>query len=51
MRAGVEERAQPLRRERDGVRPRNADGVEALRASESFERCLERGRTQKSRLA
>jgi hypothetical protein len=44
VRAGFEERAQTLRRERDRVGPRNADGVKALRARECLERRLERRR-------
>jgi hypothetical protein len=41
MRAGVEKRAQPFRRQRDCVRRGDADGVKTLRAGEVFERRLE----------
>jgi hypothetical protein len=44
VRAGVKKRAQALRRERDRVRPRNANGVKALRARECLKRRLERRR-------
>ena len=51
VRAVGEEAAQPLGGLRDGVRPRDADGVEAVRARGVGERGLERGRRQKSRSA
>jgi hypothetical protein len=44
VRAGVEKRAQTLRRERGRIGSRNADSVKALRARESLERRLERRR-------
>jgi hypothetical protein len=44
VRAGIEKRAQALRRERDCVGPRDADGVKALRARERLELSLERRR-------
>jgi len=44
VRAGIEECAQPFGRERDRVRPRDADRVKTLRASESAERRFESGR-------
>jgi hypothetical protein len=51
MGAGVQKRAQPLGGERDRVRARDADDVEAERARLRGERALERRRAQKSRLA
>jgi hypothetical protein len=52
MGAFGEELAQPLRRLRDRVRPRDADRIEALVARGSRERRLERyGVVQKSRSA
>jgi hypothetical protein len=51
MDAGSQELPQPLRRARDGIGPRDAEGVEAERASLFGERALGRGRRQKSRLA
>jgi hypothetical protein len=49
--AGIEKRAQPFRRKRDGVGPRDADDVKTERAGLRGQRLLERGRRQKSRLA
>ena len=43
MGAVVQKRPQALWRKRDGVRPRDAENVEALRANASGERMLERG--------
>jgi hypothetical protein len=51
VRAGIEECAQPFRRKRDGVRPRDADDVKTERARLRGEFALERFRRQKSRLA
>ena len=51
VRAAVEKLPQPLGRKRDGVRPRDAHDLKALRAGLSGERRLERRRGQKSRLA
>ena len=48
--AGFEECAEPRGRARDGVGPRHAEGVEAMRAGRFGERALGRGRRQKSRL-
>jgi hypothetical protein len=51
VRAGVEKRVQPIRRQRDGIGARDADDVKAECARLRGECALERGRRQKSRLA
>jgi hypothetical protein len=51
MDAGRQELPQPLRRARDRTGPRDAERVEAERASLFGQRALGRGRRQKSRLA
>jgi hypothetical protein len=51
MAAGFDERAQRCGRARNGVGPRDAEGIEAMRAGRFGERALGRGRRQKSRLA
>jgi len=42
--AGIEERPQTFSRERDRIRPRDADRVETLRAGDGGERGLKRRR-------
>jgi len=44
VRAGIEERAQPRGRQRDGIRPRDTDGVKTLGAGEGVKRRFERRR-------
>jgi hypothetical protein len=51
VRAGIQEGPQPSGGERDRVGPRDAGDVKTLRARESGELDLDRGRVQKSRLA
>jgi hypothetical protein len=51
MRAGGKELPQSRRRLRNRIRPRDADGIEALRTGGLGQRDLGRGRRQKSRLA
>jgi hypothetical protein len=51
MRTGGEECVEPLRGKRDGIRPRDACGIKALRTRGIEQRRLERSRRQKSRLA
>ena len=51
MFAGGEEGAQPLARARDRIGPRDPDNFETMGARGGGERALERGRSQKSRLA
>jgi hypothetical protein len=51
MRSFDQELAQPLRRERDRVRPGDADRIKTLRVCGIDQRRLERRRRQKSRLA
>jgi len=51
MAAGFEECAQRPGRARNGLRPRDAEGVEAMRAGGFGERAFGSGRRQKSRLA
>jgi hypothetical protein len=51
VRAGVEKRVQPFRRQRDGIGARDADDVKAERVRLRGERGLERRGVQKSRLA
>jgi hypothetical protein len=51
MFAGGEEGAQPLARARDRIGPRDPDNFETMGARCGGERALERGRSQKSRLA
>jgi hypothetical protein len=43
VRAGIQKRAQPIRRERDSIRARDADDIEAERARLGGEGPLERG--------
>jgi hypothetical protein len=51
MFAGGEEGAQPLARARGRIGPRDPDNFETMGARGGGERALERGRSQKSRLA
>jgi hypothetical protein len=51
VRAFGQEGAQPLGRLRNGIRPRDADDVEALGASARDQRRFDRLRCQKSRSA
>jgi hypothetical protein len=51
VRAGIEKCAQPFRRQRDGVGPRDADNVKTESARLRGEFALQCGSVQKSRLA
>jgi hypothetical protein len=51
MAAGVKKFTQPWCRQRDSVRPGDAEHIKALRARHLDQRRLERVRRQKSRLA
>jgi hypothetical protein len=51
MRAFGEETFQAIARERDGIGPRDAEGIEAVFAGGLAQRVLDRGYVQKSRSA